>query len=117
MSKTNCVNCGAAKDIDALRCPFCGTTYLDLTAIDFESGKPVVCQFVLPYSDRSVVSMVAIPVLEEFGMEYSDSIEITSLEDSHKRYIHCQSQLHCNVAFHPVTQKNGVIFDFRKGDL
>lgn len=72
MSKTNCINCGAAKDIDEIKCPFCGTTYLDLTAIDFASGDPVVCQFVLPSGvrlgeskDRVVMSMLAIPQLDE----------------------------------------------------
>ena len=71
MSKTNCINCGAAKDIDEIKCPFCGTTYLDLTAIDFDSGKPVVCQFILPgnFKDENgnklIMSMLAIPRLDE----------------------------------------------------
>ena len=71
MSKTNCINCGAAKDTSEIKCPFCGTTYLDLTAIDFDSCKPVVCEFVMPSqfrmgdSKRRVVrSMLAIPQLE-----------------------------------------------------
>lgn len=72
MSKTNCVNCGAAKDTSEIKCPFCGTTYLDLTAIDFASGDPVVCEFVLPTSvrlgdseGRVVMSMLARPQLDE----------------------------------------------------
>ena len=68
MSKTNCVNCGAAKDTSEIKCPFCGTTYLDLTAIDFSSDDPVVCQFVLPQrfhgGKRMVMSMLAIPHLD-----------------------------------------------------
>lgn len=72
MSKTNCINCGAAKDTSEIKCPFCGTTYLDLTAIDFSSDDPVVCQFVLPNNvrlgdsdGRVIMSMLAMPVLEE----------------------------------------------------
>ena len=34
MSKTNCVNCGAAKEVSDLQCPFCGTKYADLTTLD-----------------------------------------------------------------------------------
>lgn len=70
MSKTNCINCGAAKDTSEIKCPFCGTTYLDLTSIDFSSDDPVVCQFVLPdsfhrgISGKMVMSMVAVPRLE-----------------------------------------------------
>lgn len=63
MSKTNCINCGAAKDIDEIKCPFCGTTYIDLTAIDFDSHAPVVCDFVMPHT-REVLQFVAIPSLE-----------------------------------------------------
>lgn len=76
MSKTNCINCGAAKDTSEIKCPYCGTTYLDLTAIDFASGDPVVCQFVLPNNitiggskARAVMSMLAIPRLETMSME------------------------------------------------
>ena len=34
MSKTNCINCGAAKESSDLQCPFCGTKYVDLTTLD-----------------------------------------------------------------------------------
>ena len=74
MSKTNCINCGAAKDTSEIKCPFCGTTYLDLTAIDFSSDDPVVCQFVMPNhyhvmkrdgtEGRVIMSMLAKPSLE-----------------------------------------------------
>ena len=74
MSKTNCINCGAAKDTSEIKCPFCGTTYLDFTAIDFASGDPVVCQFVLPNNvrlgnsdGRVIMSMLAVPQLEEIS--------------------------------------------------
>lgn len=74
MSKTNCINCGAAKDTSEIKCPFCGTTYLDMTAIDFSSGDPVVCQFVLPNNirlgdsgRRVIMSMLAVPQLEEIS--------------------------------------------------
>lgn len=74
MSKTNCINCGAAKDTSDIKCPFCGTTYLDLTAIDFSSDDPVVCQFVLPNNvrlgnsdGRVIMSMLAVPQLEEIS--------------------------------------------------
>lgn len=70
MSKTNCVNCGAAKEIWQLKCPFCGTTYLNMTDIDFTSDDPVACEFVLPYSkDRVVMTMLARPRLREITME------------------------------------------------
>ena len=34
MSKTNCINCGAAKEVSDMQCPFCGTKYADVTMFD-----------------------------------------------------------------------------------
>ena len=76
MSKTNCVNCGAAKDINEIKCLYCGTTYLDFTSIDFDSNEPVVCQFLLPGkykmggmnpNGRIMMSMLALPQIEEIS--------------------------------------------------
>lgn len=40
MSKNrNCKNCGAPIDIKSNKCPFCGTSYFDLS--DIEIDKPV----------------------------------------------------------------------------
>lgn len=39
--KRNCINCGAPIDIDVDRCPYCKTSYFDMTAIDFNSREPV----------------------------------------------------------------------------
>lgn len=110
MSKTNCINCGAAKDTSELKCPFCGTTYLDLTAIDFSSNDPVVCQFVLPHEvrlsgherQRVVMSMLAIPRLECISQEasavdaYSGNTRLCSFIDSY--------ELNVGVSFRPVSR-------------
>lgn len=62
--RTNCVNCGAAIDVDADKCPFCGTSYFDLTAIDFTSRSPVALRLRVPFGkDKATVSMLAIPEL------------------------------------------------------
>lgn len=44
MSKTNCINCGASKEVSDQQCPFCGTTYADLTTIELFSDKPIFIQ-------------------------------------------------------------------------
>lgn len=113
MSKTNCVNCGSAKDTSEIKCPFCGTTYLDFTAIDFSSNDPVVCQFVLPYSNRTVMSMVAMPVLEEISMR-SSSIDITSLDDMTHRYLPSVPDINIDISFKPLAQRNGVLYSLKQ---
>ena len=38
--KTNCPNCGAVINPEQHKCSYCGTSYFDMSAIDFENGKP-----------------------------------------------------------------------------
>ena len=68
--RTNCVNCGAAIDIDEQKCPFCGTSYFDLTDIDFTSPNPVALRMKIPYlNGGAVVTMLARPKLDEFNVK------------------------------------------------
>ena len=112
MSKTNCINCGAAKDVDDIKCPFCGTTYLDLTAIDFESGKPVVCQFVLPNNirignsdGRVIMSMLAIPMLEEIS-QTANTIDVTGYGGRHLFSFVANWDVNVGVSFKPIARRS-----------
>lgn len=115
MSKTNCINCGAAKDTSEIKCPFCGTTYLDFTAIDFTSHEPVVCEFVMPWSkERTIMSMLALPILDEFSVTTSPlDIDITSLGDYFKSYVSAPPEVNVCVSFRPLV-RNGNVFSIRK---
>lgn len=55
MRKTNCVNCGAAIDWDANKCPYCGTQYIDFTEIDFTSAEPLVLRTKHDYHGKTVI--------------------------------------------------------------
>ena len=106
MSKTNCINCGAAKDIDDIKCPFCGTTYLDMTAIDFTSNDPVVCQFVMPYcKGRTIVSMLARPRLDTFEMQ-AETIETVGFGGTPLAKVQTGTNVSLGVSFRPVIRKN-----------
>lgn len=118
MSKTNCINCGAAKDSDEIKCPFCGTTYLDLTAIDFASGDPVVCQFVLPNNitigdskAKTVMSMLAIPRLETMSME-ANRTSIYCGWDS-MATVTTGYDVNVGVSFQPIYRKDKTLFTLR----
>ena len=114
MSKTNCVNCGAAKDTSEIRCPFCGTTYLDFTAIDFTKHDPVVCEFVMPWTQKkTVMRMLALPMMDRFSMESPNALDITSLCDFRHRYISAQPEINVEISFKPIMQKDGSIMTFR----
>lgn len=40
MANRNCPNCGAPYDINLNKCPYCKTSYFDLTAIDIYNRDP-----------------------------------------------------------------------------
>lgn len=110
MSKTNCVNCGSAKDTSEIKCPFCGTTYLDFTAIDFSSGDPVVCQFILPYSDNVRLSMLAIPRLKRINIDYSDCTTLYA-DGMAVSHVYNSSPIpEFDISFIPIADKNDHLF-------
>ena len=40
MSKLNCPNCGAPISADNNKCPYCNTSYFDLSSIDIDNNEP-----------------------------------------------------------------------------
>ena len=40
MTQKNCLNCGAPYDINENKCPYCGTSYYDLSALDLSNNEP-----------------------------------------------------------------------------
>lgn len=40
MGQRNCPNCGAPYKTELNTCPYCGTSYFDMSAIDINEGKP-----------------------------------------------------------------------------
>lgn len=63
--KTNCPNCGAPIDIGENKCLYCGTSYFDLTSIDFDSGAPV---FLKIKTNGCTITQKVIPRLGEISI-------------------------------------------------
>lgn len=40
MGKRNCPNCAAPYDIQLNKCPYCGTSYFDLSSLDLTNKEP-----------------------------------------------------------------------------
>lgn len=40
MSQRNCPNCGAPYKTELNTCPYCGTSYFDMSTIDINEGRP-----------------------------------------------------------------------------
>lgn len=108
MSMTNCINCGAAKELDAMKCPYCGTLYLDLTALDLDNNTPVACVFRMPscLSDVDKVTMLAQPYLESIEQDEPDVYTIYCDNHILSRVL-SPSIPQFNIQFRPVPQHGG----------
>lgn len=72
MSKyRNCPNCAAPYDVELNKCPYCGTSYFDLAAVQL-MGEPVFLKIKLMVGRRPVVQTVKaslVNVSEEYGCD------------------------------------------------
>ena len=66
MSKgKNCPNCGAPYDPLEPKCPYCGTIYYDMSAVDFDNGEPIYLQI---KSHNILITQKVIPELGSIEM-------------------------------------------------
>lgn len=94
MSMTNCVNCGSAKETTSAVCPFCGTSYFDLTDIDLDQQHPCIVRF--KFKDN-IFQMKAFVGLAEFTLS-PVTMEITNLDDG-PRFLHHHNDVRANIEF------------------
>lgn len=85
MSKTNCVNCGSAKDVTEIVCPFCGTAYFDMADVDLDSRTPCILRLKMP-GTNNLFLMKAIPHMASITF-VPHTMEITGLCDVSPRHI------------------------------
>lgn len=82
MYKRNCPNCAAPYDMEFNKCPYCGTSYYDLSALDFTTNEPFylkiktemngmpcyITQLVRPKADMSIdFSSDTVDVYGQYG--------------------------------------------------
>ena len=95
MSMTNCINCGSAKETTQSVCPFCGTSYFDLTDIDLFRTTPCVVRFKM---DGTIFQMKAFVSRANFNIE-PECMEISSLDDTAPRYLKTGNNITVDVEF------------------
>lgn len=79
MNSRNCPNCGAPYQIDLNQCPYCGTSYFDMSAINFTEGEPFYLKFKFDMGGRECyVTQLVRPRVEsmEFSTETEDAYDI-----------------------------------------
>ena len=103
MSMTNCPNCGSAKDPHVSVCPFCGTSYFDLTDIDLgKRDAPALVRFKY---NGTIFSMHALVRMASFTFQ-PNYIDVTSLFDDGPRLISSPPDISANIEFVCVSDIN-----------
>lgn len=104
MNNKNCPNCGAAYTLEDVKCPYCGTLYYDLTAIDFTKNEPVFIKMRVPNGTKVIdITQCAYPRLGEITVD-SNIVDIECGNTTIKR-INCGYNITTNVTFDAISKK------------
>jgi hypothetical protein len=105
MQERNCPNCGASLESDVCKCPYCGTSYFDISAINIDDGEP----FYLKLRRRTFDG--GYDIITAF-VRADPSLNITCEQDTlycnmgHRGYIpfHVPAQYELEMSFHTVNR-------------
>ena len=100
--KTNCPNCGAPIEKDKQKCAYCGTWYIDLTMIDFDTSEPI---FLSIKKNGHILTQKVRPQTVSFE-NYSDSLTTYPLNDKILSITPCHS-FETNIQFIAMPFHNG----------
>lgn len=62
MDSRNCPNCAAPYDTNLNTCPFCNTSYFDMSCIDFKEHKPFYLKI---KTNFGIITQKVIPTLKD----------------------------------------------------
>lgn len=77
----NCPNCGAPYDPLEPKCPYCGTIYYDMSAIDFDSREPLYLQIRsrnLLITQKVIPELGSIDMISNSGYGFTESTEVNT---------------------------------------
>ncbi len=102
MSELNCPNCGAPISADNNKCPFCDTSYFDLSAIDVNNHKP----FYLKLKIGNTIFTQLVKMSPDISIDFEQE-SATVYDGFPHRYSICTSkQMITNLKFEAVTTPN-----------
>lgn len=107
MSDRNCPNCNAPYDVHLNTCPYCGTSYFDLSAIDFEDRKPIYLKIrTKDFSGRDIyMTQKCVPRLGTISMN-NDTVDVTDRYGNFVKSIVCNRYMTTDVSFEAIADTN-----------
>lgn len=106
--KYNCPNCGAAVEYDLHKCPYCGTSYFDMSCIDFEQETPVYLKLKLKLNQGGnpfYITQLVIPRLTDITFN-SDCVEYTNHYGQVINRMRTQNRITTNLSFSAIPMQN-----------
>lgn len=103
----NCPNCSAPYDAILDKCPYCGTSYFDMSAIDIDNQQPFYLK--LRYGDMIFTSkVIAEPHID---INYcKDIVEAINLKNNRIKTIIRKNDVDVDIKFHSVLDDKGNLF-------
>ena len=109
---TNCPNCASPLEIGEVKCPYCGTTYYDLSAIDFDSNEPI---FLTIKKNNMLITQKVIPQAASFETT-CDEVFATDSKGHKLIALKTNMTLDTNVIFTAIPDKNNNLAVMRNAE-
>lgn len=108
----NCPNCGAPYEVHLSKCPYCGTSYFDMSALDFNNQEPFYLKF---RAGDMVVTQLVRPCLNDVSMDISrDEVDVTGFGNKRICSFIRNYSVKTNISFEAVKDPHGHMFEIYK---
>lgn len=110
MKGKNCPNCGAVYEPEKNKCPYCGTSYYDMSALNFESSEPFYLKIKTHINGKpAYITQLVKPCLDGMSMDFST--DYTTVYGGYRSraplWQMCSNQtLNTNISFRAISMKN-----------
>lgn len=112
MKTRNCPNCAAPYDVDLSKCPYCGTSYFDMSGLDIDAGEP----FYLKINDNGTVLTQLVRLTNASITQENDSISAYGgVSNSKLIRFTTEVSIKTKLEFEAVPQEKNVMMTLRKG--
>lgn len=112
MESRNCPNCGAPNEPYLNKCPYCGTSYFDLTAIDIADGKPMFLK--IRVGDRIITQLV----YPDPDISVECNVESQDIEIPNGLFTRIYTNISCttDIRFHSIPDGHNRIYTIEEGE-
>ena len=75
MTQRNCPNCAAPYDAELNKCPYCGTSYYDLSELDLTAREPFYLKIKVDINgNMCYITQLVQPRIDNISMEFNSDI-------------------------------------------